>query len=376
MTHRGANARFGAIRSTRAFTLIEVVVASAVAGILLFGLVSAVLIVGRAAPDDASPQAQVSSAASIVDEMARDIQYALTAPEWGLRVIEVTVADRDADGQPETIRYEWDGKPGGPLLKTLNGKTVEAAPTVEALAFQHDVETVTTQEPQTQTATTPEMLLASFYSWPGSIGASSAYRITSSRWILAATTLPGAPAGTTAIQFTRARFRVQNCTALTRLTAELAEVAGARQVAPVFVSLGTPVTVVPGYCGASFMWVQATFADAVAAGADGMFGLTVKGDATQPDVEYYHSTSAPVDSSVTLFTSNSGGNWQPALVQINQFGMPFELYGICTTQTTQLVDVTRYYLRNVGVTLRCSADASSEVKSRVELLNAPEVAGP
>jgi hypothetical protein len=361
----------------RSFTLVELVVSSAVAGLLMLGLASAVMLVGRAIPDEASTPSSVSSAASVVDALARDLQYAQSVIERGNWAVEFTVPDRTADKSPETIRYEWDGKPGSPLIWTYNGKSAELAPTVVSLTFTPEIETVTTSEQRTTTTTGSETLLASFTGWSGISSTATDYRITATRWIANVTSLSGAPNGTTSIQFTRARFRMRDASASTSVTVGLYETAGASAATPAFLSLGTPITFAPGALSYWFYsTVEVAFTGSATTAPGRQIALLTKGDATQPRVQYLYSTAAPADASVMLFTSDSGGSWTPSVSQLNYHGMPFELYGICTVETTQTVDVTRYYVRSIRVALRLSDDPAAEVSARISLLNAPEVVSP
>lgn len=357
----------------RGFTLVELIVSSAVAGLIIFGLASAIVLVSRAISSETSAPAAVSSAATVVDALARDLQYALSVMEHGSRAIEVTVPDRTADGNPETIRYEWDGKVGSPLIWTYNGKSVELAQTVTALTFTPEVETVTTQEQQTTTATGSEMLLSSFYGWSGASATPSEFRINASRWVAAVTSI-SVPSGTTSVRFTRARFRLRPASGATSVTVGLYETAGASAATPAYFSLGTPVVL------AASGWfpttVEAAFTDSATTAPGRQIALLLKGDSTQPNVQYWHSTAAPADANFMLFSTDSGSTWTPPVSQLDHYGMPFEIYGVCTTETTQTVDVTRYYLKCVRVALRLTDDPTTEVSARISLLNEPEVASP
>lgn len=360
----------------RSFTLVELVVSSAVAGLIILGLASAVLLVSRAIPSETSAPAAISSAASVVDALVRDVQYALSVVERGSRVFEVTVPDRTGDGTPETIRYEWNGKAGAPLVWTYNGTSADLAPAVMALTFTPEVEAVTTQEQQTTTTTGSESLLSSFYTWSGVLSTSNDFRISATRWIATVTSL-SVPAGTTSVRFTRARFRLKGSSSSTVVTAGLYETAGASAATPAYFGLGTPIAFAPGVIsGLIYSNVTATFTDSATIAPGRQIALLIKGDSTTPYVQYLYATAAPADSNLVLFSTDSGGTWTPSVGQLNYYGMPFELYGVCTTETTQTVDVTRYYVKGVRVTLRLTEDASAEVTARVSLLNEPEVASP
>jgi len=51
-----------------------------------------------------------------------------------------TVADRDDDAQPETIRYEWSGGNGDPLTRAYNGGSpVSVAADVYAFELDYEI---------------------------------------------------------------------------------------------------------------------------------------------------------------------------------------------------------------------------------------------
>jgi prepilin-type N-terminal cleavage/methylation domain-containing protein len=104
----------------RAFTLIELVVALAVCGVVLTAAAAMFAMSLRAFPrpdDDVA-----ATAADLQDAAARlrdDLASATGAATFGTRDVSFRVADRDADGSPETVRYAWSGVAGEPLSLTV-----------------------------------------------------------------------------------------------------------------------------------------------------------------------------------------------------------------------------------------------------------------
>jgi pilin/secretion family protein with methylation motif len=134
-------------RRRRGHTLMELIVAMAASTFLLAGMGS-VMFIGRQiayTPSDASRRAQ---AADIVGQICDELRYATLVIQQTPQILEFVVADRNADGTAEKIRYEWSGVAGAPLRKTINGGTaVDVLSSVNAF-------TITLQQSQKTTTLT------------------------------------------------------------------------------------------------------------------------------------------------------------------------------------------------------------------------------
>lgn len=109
-----------------AFTLVELVLAMSMMGILGGALVSVIVIATRAIDNSKGPAMRAVAAGDAMQEIAQDVGLATsftqrTAAGVTPAVLEFSVPDRDGDSIPEVIRYEWSGTPGAPLLRTYNG---------------------------------------------------------------------------------------------------------------------------------------------------------------------------------------------------------------------------------------------------------------
>lgn len=102
-------------------TLIELVVATASAALLLGGLASTIYISSRALDGAGSAPLQTLTAAETMDDAMADLQYALSFSERTANAVTFQVPDRDGNDTPETIRYSWSGTPGDPLVLEYNG---------------------------------------------------------------------------------------------------------------------------------------------------------------------------------------------------------------------------------------------------------------
>jgi hypothetical protein len=138
----------------------ELVAASVASAFLLAGMGSVMYIARQVAytPHDATRRSQ---AANVVSQICDELRYATVVIQQTSRILEFVVADRNADGTAEKIRYEWSGTLGDPLRKTVNGGTaVDVLPSVNSfnITFQQKSSTATLT---TTTDSAETMLLGS-----------------------------------------------------------------------------------------------------------------------------------------------------------------------------------------------------------------------
>lgn len=112
-------------RTRSAFTLVELIVASVSASVLVAGLGSSIYIASRAFDDSDSITVRNLDASFAADEILTNLQFATSFSERSTTAVEFQVPDRDGDGSYETIRYAWSGSDGDPLTKSFNGSTPE-----------------------------------------------------------------------------------------------------------------------------------------------------------------------------------------------------------------------------------------------------------
>ena len=104
------------------FTLVEVVAAMTVMGILMMGMGSTMIIASRAIPDGKSPMAIATESRNVMDRLTDDLLYTTSITEKEATAITFAVADRGHGAAgPETIRYAWSGTPSDPLTLEYNG---------------------------------------------------------------------------------------------------------------------------------------------------------------------------------------------------------------------------------------------------------------
>lgn len=129
------------------YSLIEMVVALGSASVLVVGLSSTLYVSARSLDVDRGASLSRASGDTAAAQIMADVRTALEITELQPQAVTVSVPDRDADGQPEIIRYAWSGVSGDPLLRTLNGGTpVAVQPDVTSLDFVWLARPVTAQD--------------------------------------------------------------------------------------------------------------------------------------------------------------------------------------------------------------------------------------
>lgn len=95
----------------RAFTLAEMVVASAILALLMAACMAVTVLTSRAnaVTSSADPVARNTDARHVLEQIAIDIKSATQITERGSNAITLVVPDRDGDGDPEWMRYSISG---------------------------------------------------------------------------------------------------------------------------------------------------------------------------------------------------------------------------------------------------------------------------
>ncbi|RME39298.1 MAG: hypothetical protein D6788_05780 [Planctomycetota bacterium] len=126
----------------RGTTLIELVLAMAVASLVLVGLGTAAALASRAMPGQPHPASLAREGRDVLDRMAEELLTAtgFSDSDRTPNSVTFTVPDRNADGVDETIRYSWSGVTGDPLKRRYNGNTAEVvADNVQTFSLAYDL---------------------------------------------------------------------------------------------------------------------------------------------------------------------------------------------------------------------------------------------
>ena len=351
------------------FTLIEVTLSASVAAVLMGGMASAVVIASRAMPDSNSELQRTISAYHIAEQIASELYCAKTFTERTATTIEFTVADRNADSNPETIRYEWWD--GDPLLRRYNGgawTTLMEPVTDFQLTYNLQTLTESTPGPTSETPFFPVVDLDGIDPVP-----STGYAVSAGNWcgmyfaLDPATTPPDAK--TWKIDQISFRIRATSPGGGTGFTAvQLRAVDGnnlpTTTVLDQFLVDEDPLD--------NKNWSTRVWSGISSPTLDIDEGICVVfnvSSGTDPGIIQFQDTSGVAKADMTSFlrTSNGGASWTSS---------PNEALTDCHISATVTaggsVETTRYFLSSVGIALQPSSQSSTRVETSVEILNKSE----
>lgn len=359
-----------------AHTLLELLVAVVICGILVTGLMSTFYVASRAT-DWSGPAHDRQAGCTALQQLLSELQMALNFSERTATAVEFTVADRNGDLAPETIRYAWSGTAGDPLLRQYNGgPPVAVLGNVAAFALDYVVKTITETATQQGEVNGEEVLLASFDGWAGLTESLTARSYDSSEYFVISV-----PPEATRLTFTRVRLRLRQMYGgggYKSVAIHLPEAPGAVEPAPL--AIGNPGTVNHSDLPLSFWdrWTEINFPGLSIENPGSEYCLVITGSQlSSGEVLFYSHNSAPADSTVGLWTTDGGATWQPTKSSDrNKKDIPFYIYGYFTTSGGQTVETTRYFVTRVGVVLRAGSDAWARVEGTTHVLSQPEVAAP
>lgn len=369
-------------KSRHGFSLVELAVTTAVISILLVSLGSAIVLTSHAMPTPASPGGEADyRRAAALDQMCAELRCATGFSEMTASAVTFTVADRDSDGNPEKIRYAWAGSSGSPLTRSYNaGPAVSVAENLATfdLAYLKDKHTTTTTG--TTTWDSGEVQLASFSGWTGITAGLATTPLSTTTWAAEAFTINAVtlPADTTKLSITRVSLKMKKPTSGTAgATVGICLPSAAGASTPATAVIGTTFSIPAANIATTVGWVDATFSDVTFPDNKTKdFVILIKGiAASSATLQYYSSTSAPTDSTVYRYTSNSGGTWLPS-ASLNQFDAPFVVYGSYQRQVQSSVSADTYTLASITVSLQSAGARSQRLDAAVKSLNQPTVSGP
>ncbi|MDI1289673.1 MAG: prepilin-type N-terminal cleavage/methylation domain-containing protein [bacterium] len=375
----------GSAARRRAFTLVELVVAMGITSLLLVGMGSAIMMASRAMPPKIDPTSAALAAGSVANTLAEDLRHATAFSLRTATAVEFTVPDRTGDSTPEVIRYEWSGTPGAPLRKQFNGGAwTDVVSSIQSLALTYNSKTVSTTRDVTTTTTSPEYLFAFFNGWP-SVAAptNSNIPLTTVNWgaeffTIDQTTIPNSAKN---IRVTRVRLSLQQAATPGSVTVGIHRAVGGGNPNPAASPIGTPASVAIATIPATFGWVDFTMpADNVVAQLNKDFVIVVKStvvSGTNVQWKMLSSTAAPKDSTPTgMWTSDSGGTWQPNNSSQYKNDNPFYAYGTYQTDSTASVTTTTYYLQTIGIAMQSMGSTGPKIATAAEVLAQPQVPTP
>jgi type II secretory pathway pseudopilin PulG len=108
------------MRQRAGYTLVELVVSAGLASLLMGGLASALFLASSALPTNSASAPSASRASRALAQFVDDARHANRILALSNQAAAWETPDRNGDGRPEKVRYDWSGEAGAPLLYQLN----------------------------------------------------------------------------------------------------------------------------------------------------------------------------------------------------------------------------------------------------------------
>lgn len=351
--------------SLRGFTLVEVLVATGVASLVLGVLVTLLHLIAAAAPTHASPGPQAIRATHGLDELAADLARATAILRLSPTELELLLPDLSGDRHVDRVHYHWSGQPGAPLHRAYAtdpraeyGPPRTLSPAVAELAFIPDT---VVQAPPATSSRGSEVLLGGHTHTAGTL----AEELTSQR-TFAQTFTPTVPPGATQFTLTRVRLRLQRSAMSEGYFAlSLTPASGNVPSGAALLSQNVAATDLPR----TLDWVDFTFVGAPTLPATATYAITlVPMNSDSPAVVQWLPSGAASAGKAAL-SSDGGTSWTPTTG-----ALLFEAFGrhnaaASTAEST----VPRARLEGLTIHLTPSASGAGLVSQYFRTLNQPEV---
>ena len=346
---------------TQGLTLVELLVSMAITAVIMLAVGSSMLIATKAMPDAGSSANSTITAGEVAEQLASELQYAASVTNRSANMTEFTVADRDGNDVPETIRYEWSGTPGDPLTRQYNsGSVVNILDGVKEFDLSYDLQTISEEIPQGNEST--ETLLISY----DSIADLHDYPIKDTE-LYGQYFLPSLPGDAVSWKVTRVRFKAKtDGSADGECRVQLQLPTAGNSPSGVVLEEKTLLE-------STLLWYYTTqeFAFSNVSGLSPQQGLCLvfRWISNWTACELRGQDKNVVVPNIRLLKSTDrGATWS------RRYGesLLFWIYGTVTTAGEPQIENT-YYLKTVEIKLRTGSDEQSTVYTATKTLNEPEV---
>jgi len=340
----------------RGFSMVELSMSLLVTSVLVVAIGSSIVLASHAIPDPGESTARTITASGALDRLVQELHYAIAINEQTDRTIEFRTADRDADAVDETIRYEWSGDAGDPLLRSYNGgPAVAVAYDVMAFKLNYAIETYKRRDPPVRSA---ELMLSERLSAVSRSSLSINSTVGIGQYFFPSA-LPAQ-----AISWTITRVQVmasQNGSAGGMTYAELRPAEVGHLPGGTIVQ---QVSVAEADLSTSANWYDIVFTGVPDLSPDDGLCLVLRwvSDADSARIDYDGAGGTD-----RLATNDGGSTWT---VQ----SASSMLYAVMGTYAVQGPEVIVDILARVDARLECGGEAPAAVHASVETVNRPEVA--
>jgi prepilin-type N-terminal cleavage/methylation domain-containing protein len=343
-----------------AFTLLEVMISVAILSSLMLGMGSVVFLARKAMPDEKSGGSAILAASQGVELMRSDALDLTGVLSMTARGLSFTVADRNGDGSPEVISYQWSGVAGTPLTRSINNRAAATVvDNVTEFSLTYDHRKVALPATYSQGG---EMLLASNETcntgscvYISTINAAGEYF------------KPNLPAGTVSWAVTRVQLRARSYYALGGMVlVQIRTADGIRPSANVLEQQSfLESQLLPSN---SWVWVTVPFSKTTGLTPGTPLCLVALGqyDGIAACLLSREYGMSPVTDRYCLFSGNNGVSWDAS----QSDSLIYRVYGTAVAPNLQQY---KYTLSSVRCTLRTGSDVRSRLQTTFRIANEPEV---
>lgn len=355
-------------RERRGFSLIELVIGSAIALVVMLAAGGTLHLMTRGGAS-LQASAQLATDASVaMTRLRRELGAAVTIASLSASSITFTHPDLNGDGADDVIWYSWSGQPGSPLQRQVGaGEAVSLVDNVTQFTLSYETNQVTT--PGEAADMTNEVILASHQGCPSESSCTfgSSPGVTTSVWrgeVFSATTNDAQ-----SFTVTRLKVYIQRVGSSGTLYASIRSSGGGT----VYQEVSTAVNLIPT---GGYVWQEFTFPSGPSLDPGNNYSFLLRANTSSATVyvgrDLYNGTS-PSDGTWYLGTDNGGGNY----TTYNQYDAWFILYGRFKLNHPQFnPDVIRTYLKSFDIRLKLSdGQRSIDLRSGAACGNRPEITG-
>ena len=364
------------------YTLTELVVGMTVSSVIMLAITQTLYVASSINEDNDNRFKDVCDGGGGLGQLSRELTTATSVTSYTARSITFTVPDRDSDSNPETISYTWSGTPNDSLIRTENaGSPTTYARNVQDFDMQFATGTTTRTETVTVPGATTNLgIVFSFEGWPTvfPLPVPIGYRPTSTSWACQFFQIPDGviPSNSEKFQITKVAINASWASATGNVTVSVHRTVGGGNPDPHPNSIGTPAVIAASTLPVLPAWIEFNFSDVALTnpGSNKDFAIVVKGSPGlgSANILYLTSTSAPKDAPIMLWSTNTGGTWDPKKNVQHHNDMLIRVYGNVTSKDSQQTKtITDTHLRRVFVSLRNGAASANRHVCTVRTLNRP-----
>ncbi len=363
LSHRYRSGRGKERLCQAGFSLAEMVAVMIIMSVLVIAMGSAMVLASKAIPRGTDQNALVIEASRVSDQIVEELRTAKYLTERAVNAMTLTVADRNGDGLPETIRYAWSGTAGDPLTMQLNGG---ALITVLDNIQQFDL----TYDKMTSIETYPGPIVESAESElisNDSLTNFSDTQVKNDYWLGEYFELATLPPDTISWKVKRVIFKAKQEGSVSggtdvQLRLPTTNNLPSSTVVDQFNFLESDLTT-------TLQWHQVSFMNAGGLSpTQGLCLVFTSTDTVGTSRIEYQSGSATLLNSALVDSNDQGGTW----TDYADKALQFYVYGTYTAPAPDQA-VTREHVSAVRIALHAGDDPNSRVETAARLLNLPEI---